>query len=121
MDPHSYVPLLLILILILILQSQTCLSLSWPSWGRIMFSGQTQNTEKPFDNWAIRGDFSADFSLKSVDYTEGIQLVENAKRKLVSSNSCWQRAYQQIFEREKSMADSNFSKLQLEFEEDSTT
>ncbi|XWS47346.1 hypothetical protein CRYUN_Cryun14cG0144600 [Craigia yunnanensis] len=93
MDPHSYVPLLLILIL----QSQTCLSLSWPSWGRILYSGQTQNPGKPFDNWAITGDFSAEFSLKAVDYTEGIQLVENAKRKLVSSNSCWQRAYQQIF------------------------
>ncbi|XWS36711.1 hypothetical protein CRYUN_Cryun20dG0109300 [Craigia yunnanensis] len=93
MAPHSYVPLLLILVL----QSQTCLSLSWPSWGRILFSGQRQNSEKPFDDWEITGDFSAEFSLKSVDYTEGIQLVENAKRKLVSSSSCWQRAYQQIF------------------------
>ncbi|XP_022760073.1 protein GAMETE EXPRESSED 1-like, partial [Durio zibethinus] len=53
--------------------------------------------ENQFHNWAITRDFSAEFSLKAVDYTEGIQLVENAKRKLVSSNSCWQRAYQQIF------------------------
>ncbi|XVF71788.1 hypothetical protein PTKIN_Ptkin12aG0067200 [Pterospermum kingtungense] len=89
MDHRSCVSLLLILVL----QSQTCLSWSWPSWGTI----QTQNTDKPVDNWAITSGVSAEFSLKAVDFTEGIQLVENAKTKLVSSNSCWQRAYQQIF------------------------
>ncbi|KAK8688713.1 hypothetical protein V6N13_087457 [Hibiscus sabdariffa] len=76
----SYVPLWLFIVL----QSQICLPLSW---------GESPSVEMQVDNLGT----ASDFSLKAVDYREGIYVVEKAKEKLDSSNSCWQRAYLQIF------------------------
>ncbi|KAK8568999.1 hypothetical protein V6N13_106878 [Hibiscus sabdariffa] len=77
--------------LFLLLQFQICLSFSWFSWGK------SPNVEKQLGNLGTTSDFSADFSVKAVDYREGTHVVEKAKEKLDSSNSCWQRAYLRIF------------------------
>ncbi|KAG4932598.1 hypothetical protein JHK87_046600 [Glycine soja] len=43
------------------------------------------------------GNFSAEFSIESFNDHKGVKLIENAKKKMISSNSCWQNAYQHLF------------------------
>ncbi|KAK6137211.1 hypothetical protein DH2020_029048 [Rehmannia glutinosa] len=40
----------------------------------------------------------SEFSIEALNDQKGIQLVENAKSKMVAPNSCWQTAYQNVFE-----------------------
>ncbi|XP_038985412.1 protein GAMETE EXPRESSED 1 [Phoenix dactylifera] len=39
----------------------------------------------------------ADFSIEAIEDPKGMRLVEDAKKKLVTSNSCWQNAYRNLF------------------------
>ncbi|XP_010917216.3 protein GAMETE EXPRESSED 1 [Elaeis guineensis] len=39
----------------------------------------------------------ADFSIEGIEDRKGMRLVEDAKKKLVASNSCWQNAYRNLF------------------------
>ncbi|KAE8695265.1 hypothetical protein F3Y22_tig00110724pilonHSYRG00007 [Hibiscus syriacus] len=87
MHYRRYVPVSLFIIL----QSHICLSLSWLAWG------MSPNMDNQVSHLGTPSDFSADFSVQAVDYREGIHVVEKAKAKLDSSNSCWQRAYLHIF------------------------
>ena len=52
-------------------------------------SGKTKDT-------AFRGSM-AEFSMEAFNDRRGVKLVENAKKKMISSNSCWQNAYQHLF------------------------
>ncbi|GLT46254.1 hypothetical protein SLA2020_200250 [Shorea laevis] len=85
----------LLYLLIPISVLETCLC--WQPWGWMPFSSKTQPENKPVQDWEIEEHFSAEFSLRAADYREGIQEVENTRLKLRNSNSCWQKAYEQIF------------------------
>ncbi|KAL7223071.1 hypothetical protein ACSBR1_024701 [Camellia fascicularis] len=86
---HHY-PLFLLLFFLF---SQNSHSHSW-SW----FSSSKETlTENPSENGAIFNDVVGDFSMESLNNRKGIQLVENARKKMVASNSCWQNAYQNLF------------------------
>ncbi|GMP33359.1 hypothetical protein CsSME_00006714 [Camellia sinensis var. sinensis] len=86
---HHY-PLFLLLFFLF---SQNSHSHSW-SW----FSSTKETlTENPSENGAIFNDVVGDFSMESLNNRKGIQLVENARKKMVASNSCWQNAYQNLF------------------------
>ncbi|XP_042517512.1 protein GAMETE EXPRESSED 1-like [Macadamia integrifolia] len=41
--------------------------------------------------------FVAEFSMGTADNQKAMELLENAKRKIDTSNSCWQRAYKNLF------------------------
>lgn len=84
---HHFQLLFLILILFL---AQTQLSWSW-----FFFSNQdqTRSSEK------VSGDkVVSEFSMESLNDPKGVQLVQNAKNKMLAPNSCWQSAYQNVFE-----------------------
>ena len=42
-------------------------------------------------------DMIAEFSMEPLNNQKGMKLVENARRMVVSSNSCWQNAYKKLF------------------------
>ncbi|WOH15928.1 hypothetical protein DCAR_0935476 [Daucus carota subsp. sativus] len=46
---------------------------------------------------SIPKDMVAEFSMEPLNNQKGIKLVENARRMVVSSNSCWQNAYRNLF------------------------
>ncbi|XP_073051910.1 protein GAMETE EXPRESSED 1-like [Primulina eburnea] len=78
----------------LVLLSKTCLSWSW------FFS----SSEKSYDSKRFsenkmmdRNGFS-EFSIESFNDPNGVSLVENARNKMLAPNSCWQVAYQKVFE-----------------------
>ncbi|PSS00287.1 Protein GAMETE EXPRESSED 1 like [Actinidia chinensis var. chinensis] len=78
-------------LIIVFLVSQTGQSSGfWP------FSSGENPTETP-SNAAISGEVAAEFSMESLGNRKGIQLVENAKNKMSTSNSCWQNAYGNLF------------------------
>ncbi|CAL5374560.1 unnamed protein product [Camellia sinensis] len=81
------------LFLLFFLFSQNSHSHSW-SW---FSSSKEILTENPSENGAIFNDVVGDFSMESLNNRKGIQLVENARKKMVASNSCWQNAYQNLF------------------------
>ncbi|CAL5372305.1 unnamed protein product [Camellia sinensis] len=81
------------LFLLFFLFSQNSHSHSW-SW---FSSSKEILTENPSENEAIFNDVVGDFSMESLNNRKGIQLVENARKKMVASNSCWQNAYQNLF------------------------
>ncbi|KAF5957677.1 hypothetical protein HYC85_004902 [Camellia sinensis] len=66
------------------------------SWSWFSSTKETL-TENPSENGAIFNDVVGDFSMESLNNRKGIQLVENARKKMVASNSCWQNAYQNLF------------------------
>ncbi|CAB4304543.1 unnamed protein product [Prunus armeniaca] len=51
----------------------------------------------PAQNLQISGDVAAEFSMDALNDERGIERLNNARRKLVGSNSCWHDAYQGIF------------------------
>ncbi|KAK1371758.1 protein GAMETE EXPRESSED 1 [Heracleum sosnowskyi] len=55
--------------------------------------GNDQYQEKE----AIPKDRVAEFSMEPLNNQKGMKLVENARRMVVSSNSCWQNAYKNLF------------------------
>ncbi|GFZ09576.1 hypothetical protein Acr_21g0001750 [Actinidia rufa] len=78
-------------LIIVFLVSQTGQSSGfWP------FSSGENPTKTP-SNAAISGEVAAEFSMESLGNRKGIQLVENAKNKMSTSNSCWQNAYGNLF------------------------
>ncbi|KAG4387416.1 hypothetical protein AAZX31_11G219000 [Glycine max] len=67
------------------------------SWGWFSSSQETPSSDKAHAN---EGNFrvpSAEFSIESFNDHKGVKLIENAKKKMISSNSCWQNAYQHLF------------------------
>ncbi|KAH1201510.1 Protein GAMETE EXPRESSED 1 [Glycine max] len=65
------------------------------SWGWFSSSKETPSSGKT--HAANEGNFSAEFSIESFNDHKGVKLIENAKKKMISSNSCWQNAYQHLF------------------------
>ncbi|KAK4435601.1 protein GAMETE EXPRESSED 1 [Sesamum alatum] len=85
----------LFLFWILILSSQTGLSWSW-----LFSSGKETNADKqpPPRNKGVYKDVVSEFSMEALNDRKGVQLIENAKSKMVVPNSCWQAAYLNVFE-----------------------
>lgn len=73
------------------------LSLRCKSWGWFSSSKETPSSESSFPNKGTYRGSVAEFSIEGFHDGRGMKLVENAKKKLVSSNSCWQNAYQYLF------------------------
>ncbi|KAL6963297.1 hypothetical protein U1Q18_049060 [Sarracenia purpurea var. burkii] len=74
------------------------LSQNGQSWGWLFSSKEKAAAgENPSENAAISGNVVADFTMESWSNRKGIQLVENARNKMVVSNSCWQKAYGNLF------------------------
>lgn len=63
----------------------------WFSSKEAHANDQYQETE------AIPKDMVAEFSMDPLNNQKGMKLVENARRMVVSSNSCWQNAYKNLF------------------------
>ncbi|CAL9189039.1 unnamed protein product [Musa hybrid cultivar] len=87
---HILLPFLLVC---LCAQSQ---SLSWP------FSSSSSSSPSSIRelNQGFPKEISAataEFSIERLDDRKGLKLVENARRKLVGANSCWQNAYRNLF------------------------
>lgn len=80
------------LLCLLILLSQNC-----PSWGWLFSSKDPPPNSNPTDDSVIYDDAIAEFSMEPLSNPKGMKLVENAQRKVVSSNSCWQNAYTNLF------------------------
>ncbi|KAK6267419.1 hypothetical protein QUC31_018256 [Theobroma cacao] len=62
------------------------------SWGWFSSSAETHSNTK-----AIRHASVAEFSVDGLNDEKGIRLLEDAKNKLVGSNSCWKNAYKHLF------------------------
>ncbi|KAM7507853.1 hypothetical protein LguiA_018306 [Lonicera macranthoides] len=77
------------LLCLLILLSQNC-----SSWGWLFTS---KDPPPSSDDTVINNDAIAEFSMEPLSNPKGMKLVENAQRKVVSSNSCWQNAYMNLF------------------------
>ncbi|KAJ7960060.1 Protein GAMETE EXPRESSED 1 [Quillaja saponaria] len=75
---------------IIISISSTCESWSWFSFS----SKESTTSSRGKDTY--RGSV-AEFSIEGFNNQKGIKLVENAKNKMVGSNSCWQNAYRLLF------------------------
>ncbi|KAG8365283.1 hypothetical protein BUALT_Bualt18G0088400 [Buddleja alternifolia] len=75
---------------ILILLSQTQLS-----WGWIFSSKEETHSNK---NNVINKNAVSEFSIEALNDQKGMELIEKAKSKMVAPNSCWQTAYQSVFE-----------------------
>lgn len=86
---HHY-PLFLLLFF-LFTQNSHSHSRSW------FASSKETLTENPSEDGAIFNDVVGDFSMESLNNRKGIQLVENARKRMVASNFCWQNAYQNLF------------------------
>lgn len=84
--PHILYMLFLFLVL------PGCQSWGWFSSGSS--AEKTQQSDYPKD---VSNGFVAEFSMKGLHNEKGKQLVEDAKRKLVGSNTCWQNAYRHLF------------------------
>ncbi|XP_051151603.1 protein GAMETE EXPRESSED 1 [Andrographis paniculata] len=81
--PHHF-------LLILTLLSQTPLSWSWS-----FFSNQEVHSDS---NKLSGNKVVSEFSIESLNDRRGLQVVENAKNKMLAPNSCWQSAYQNVFQ-----------------------
>lgn len=82
---------ILVLLLSVLLFSQTCLFSCW------IFSSKENSDPSPSDDTEITSDAVAEFSMENPSSKKGSELVENAKRRMTSSNSCWQKAYGDMF------------------------
>ncbi|XP_059307813.1 protein GAMETE EXPRESSED 1 isoform X1 [Lycium ferocissimum] len=87
-----------ILILVLLLQNSS-------SWGWF-FSSNNNNKNDYKQEETDSGKYSSknqmvklmsEFSMDAFENQKGVELVENAKQKMLVSSSCWQRAYQNLF------------------------
>ncbi|KAM7278946.1 hypothetical protein ACFE04_006080 [Oxalis oulophora] len=66
------------------------------SWGWFSSSSNEANYERHGNTYV--GDNSvAEFSMEGLNDATGLRRIENAKRKMVGSNSCWQNAYSYLF------------------------
>ncbi|XP_058723920.1 protein GAMETE EXPRESSED 1-like [Vicia villosa] len=81
-------------LLVLILVS---LTLRCESWGWFSSSKEKHYSERSYGNQASFRGSSAEFSIEAFNDPKGMQLIENAKNKMVGSNTCWQNAYQHLF------------------------
>ncbi|XP_028964430.2 protein GAMETE EXPRESSED 1 [Malus domestica] len=82
----------LLLLLILVSTPLDC-----HSWGWFSSSDKTYSSENPSGTKDASGGSVGKFSMDGLDDQKGIWLVENAKKKLVGSDSCWQNAYRHLF------------------------
>ncbi|KAL0310384.1 UNVERIFIED_CONTAM: protein GAMETE EXPRESSED 1 [Sesamum calycinum] len=84
----------LLLFWILTLSSQPRLSWSW------FFSSdkETNANEQIPRNKGIYRDVVSEFSMEALNDRKGIQLIENAKSKMLVPSTCWQAAYLNVFE-----------------------
>ncbi|XP_020550550.1 protein GAMETE EXPRESSED 1 isoform X2 [Sesamum indicum] len=84
----------LLLFWILALSSQTRLSWSW------FFSSdkETNANEQIPRNKGVYKDVVSEFSMEALNDRKGVQLIENAKSKMLVPNTCWQAAYLNVFE-----------------------
>ncbi|KAK2966083.1 hypothetical protein RJ640_025579 [Escallonia rubra] len=74
------------------------LSQSFQSWGWFFSSKETHNSnDNPSGREWISSNTVAEFSMEPLKNHKGRQLVENAERKMASSNSCWQNGFQKLF------------------------
>ncbi|XP_027336789.1 protein GAMETE EXPRESSED 1 [Abrus precatorius] len=74
-----------------------CFSLRCESWGWFSSSKGTPSCDR---SYAKEGNFrgsSAEFSIEAFNDQKGIKLIDNAKNKMIGSNTCWQNAYQHLF------------------------
>lgn len=85
-------PLRLLFLLTLFLVSPIC-----QPWGWFSSSSSTEKTQQSYYSKDVSAGFVAEFSMKGLHNDKGKQLVEDAKRKLVGSNTCWQNAYRHLF------------------------
>ncbi|XP_015956606.1 protein GAMETE EXPRESSED 1-like [Arachis duranensis] len=76
-----------------------CFLLRCESWGWFSSANKgTHSKEGPYDNnRGISRGSSAEFSVEGFNDRKGLKLVENARKKMVGTNTCWQRAYQHLF------------------------
>ncbi|XP_010258270.1 PREDICTED: protein GAMETE EXPRESSED 1 [Nelumbo nucifera] len=63
------------------------------SWG--WFSSSTTTAHQ--NNYPSKTVLASEFSMATLNDRKGIKLIENARSKLISSNSCWQNAYRNLF------------------------
>ncbi|KAG6387840.1 hypothetical protein SASPL_153034 [Salvia splendens] len=80
-----------VLLSIFVLLSQARVSRSW------FFSSNEEEAGLGKEE-AVYKNVASDFSLESFNDKKGIQLIESAKSKMLAPNSCWQMAYQSVFE-----------------------
>lgn len=76
-------------LLLLLLSGHGNLSLCW-------FWKSPESNEGHFTTAHVLPD-AAEFSMETLNNPKGVQLVENAKRKLMTPNSCWHSAYKSLF------------------------
>ncbi|KAF8398899.1 hypothetical protein HHK36_014763 [Tetracentron sinense] len=81
MGYHSHLLFLLVLI---------SLSQKSQSWGWFSSSATTHLNKNPSKT-------GTEFSMETLNDRKGIELIEKARRKLDSSNPCWQNAYRNLF------------------------
>ncbi|KAE9612936.1 hypothetical protein Lalb_Chr05g0212271 [Lupinus albus] len=72
-------------------------SLRSESWGWFSSSKETSSSDSSSPNMNNFRGSAAEFSIEGFHDGRGMKLIENAKKKLVASNSCWQNAYQHLF------------------------
>ncbi|KAJ0100617.1 hypothetical protein Patl1_21191 [Pistacia atlantica] len=85
----------LLLLLILFFVPPKCQSWGWFSSGTS--AEKTQADDFPSRMKDNSNGFVAEFSVKGLHNEKGNQLVEEAKGKLVGSNTCWKNAYRHLF------------------------
>ncbi|RHN74391.1 hypothetical protein MtrunA17_Chr2g0309801 [Medicago truncatula] len=81
-------------LLVLILVS---FSLRCESWGWFSSNKKTHSNDRSYGNQGSFRGSSAEFSIEAFNDPKGMKLIENAKNKMVGSNTCWQNAYQHLF------------------------
>jgi len=81
-------------LLVLILVS---FSLRCESWGWFSSNKESHSNERSYGNQGSFRGSSAEFSIEAFNDPKGMKLLENAKNKMVGSNTCWQNAYQHLF------------------------
>lgn len=82
----------LVLVLILL-----CFSLKCESWGWFSSSKEAPSSGSSYANGGNYRGSNAEFSIEAFNDQKGVKLIENAQRKMVGSNTCWQNAYQHLF------------------------
>lgn len=81
----------LLFLLIIHLDSSTCHSWGW-------FSSSSSSYAENTDSSSFSGSHksSPDFSMEVFSNQKAVQVLEDAKNKLVGPNSCWQNAYSHL-------------------------
>ncbi|WVZ16311.1 hypothetical protein V8G54_009293 [Vigna mungo] len=59
-------------------------------------SKETSSSDRTYSGGNFRGS-SAEFSIEVFNDQKGVKLIDNAQKKMITSNSCWQNAYQHLF------------------------